>query len=423
MQLRHFAKRALLVSGLSLAAAALGCESDNQQDPVTPAPKFQHHDLYQRLTAQAEHFSQAENGNWAEDYGDAPFYGLAFYTWEGKARNDQKWLDRSAKARAYALEVVDDVDLLEDDVNEVAMSALGLIDYISATGDTQHVAAVENVIKKINDIAGTPLFEWYLDIPDTMIESWAFDTYGPTSITGLVGLLNVQYALLIGGDMKDAAIDAARNYQAAIEAKTYEDGRYNFGPEREGLFLYPNVTMILFHARLFELTQEEAQKTRAIELYEAVQPLRVASEDGRVRYRSPYSAEYMHAKTDDYTTLSSQNYLMFSLMMLHKITGEHSYLKEMDSVLEALDQELYGEWCHEHLQAISCEPDMSCSDGDVCVGNACQEDSCHGGVLHHWMDGGVAVPKDVEFFCTGCNMQLLYLMWYRQAQIDVPAAG
>ena len=252
----------------------------------------------------------------------------------------------------------------------------------------------------------------------TGTDSWAFETYGPTTITGLVALLNLQYAILIGGELEDEVLDAARNYQGAIEEQAYGGGRYAFGPDEEGLFLYPNVTMILFHARMFQLTGEEQQRARAIELFEAVQPLRVEGEQGRVRYHSPYSAEYMGAQTDDYTTLSSQNYLMFSLMLLHEITGDYAYLHEMDAVLEALDQELYGQWCHEHLQNISCEPEQSCSGEEVCVANMCQADACHGGVLHHWMDGGIAVPSDVEFFCTGCNLQLLYLMWYRQAQID-----
>ena len=39
------------------------------------------------------------------------------------------------------------------------------------------------------------------------------------------------------------------------------------------------------------------------------------------------------------------------------------------------------------------------------------------------MDDKIAIPEDVEFFCTGCNLQLLYLMWYRQAQIDAPTDG
>ena len=33
------------------------------------------------------------------------------------------------------------------------------------------------------------------------------------------------------------------------------------------------------------------------------------------------------------------------------------------------------------------------------------------------MDGNIAVPEDPEFFCSGCNLQLLYVLWYRQHHI------
>ena len=284
MPLPHFAKRALplalVLSASAIGAGALmGCDDDGATGSpntggaagTTSNPTgFKHADLYERLSAQAEFFTQA-NGNWAEDYGDAPFYGLAFYSWEGKAQDNQAWLDKASAARDYALSVVTDANLLEDDVNEIAMSALGLIDHIAATGDTEHIAAVESVITKINTLA--PALGWYINI--TTIDSWAFDTYGPTSITGLVALLNVQYALLLDGEKKADALEAAKNYQAAIEEQAYEDKRYKFGPDRDGLYLYPNVTMILFHARMYELTGDEAQRARAIELYSEIQPLRI----------------------------------------------------------------------------------------------------------------------------------------------------
>jgi hypothetical protein len=28
------------------------------------------------------------------------------------------------------------------------------------------------------------------------------------------------------------------------------------------------------------------------------------------------------------------------------------------------------------------------------------------------MDGRVAVPADPEYFCSGCNLQFLYAIWY-----------
>jgi hypothetical protein len=53
----------------------------------------------------------------------------------------------------------------------------------------------------------------------------------------------------------------------------------------------------------------------------------------------------------------------------------------------------------------------------VCLDGTCLQDHCTGGVLHHLMDGNIAVPEDPEFFCSGCNLQLLYVLWYRQHNI------
>jgi len=52
------------------------------------------------------------------------------------------------------------------------------------------------------------------------------------------------------------------------------------------------------------------------------------------RYRSPYSQISMGAQTDNYTTLSSSNYTMFALMLLHLITGEDRYLEEINPILD-----------------------------------------------------------------------------------------
>jgi len=54
------------------------------------------------------------------------------------------------------------------------------------------------------------------------------------------------------------------------------------------------------------------------------------------------------------------------------------------------------------------------------VDGQCLDDVCHCGILHHWMDGRIALPSDPEFFCDGCNHQLLYLLWYRQHALGRP---
>jgi hypothetical protein len=177
--------------------------------------------------------------------------------------------------------------------------------------------------------------------------------------------------------------------------------------------------MIIYNARLYQLTGDAAYKDRALETYQGMQPLKVTEADGLAapgRYRSPYSAVVMGAQTDDYSTLSSQNYLMFALMLLYQITGEDKYLDEMNPVLDFLENNLVGQACLVDIsQDALCDP--ACAAGRSCLKEECYDDSCHQGILHHWMDGRVAIPDDLEFFCSGCNVQTLYLMWYRQEKL------
>jgi len=99
-------------------------------------------------------------------------------------------------------------------------------------------------------------------------------------------------------------------------------------------------------------------------------------------------------------------------MLLYQITGENTYLEQMDPVVAFLRDFLWGRACYSDIHISTCQP--QCDAGQACLKEDCFTDACHQGVLHHWMDGRVARPSDPEFFCSGCNLQLLYLLWYRQ---------
>jgi len=88
---------------------------------------------------------------------------------------------------------------------------------------------------------------------------------------------------------------------------------------------------------------------------------------------------------------------------------------EADTVLTFIRDYLVGTWRLSDLHRGTCQP--ACPAADVCVAVTCLPDAAHPGVLHHWMDGRLALPSDPEFFCSGCNLQLLYVMWYRQSRI------
>lgn len=400
-----------------LLTALLGgaCITTNEAEPAflkEPAPPFRHQSFYETLQQDAEHFN-LRDGDWIEDYGDAAFFGLAFYSQAGTDEGNAGWLDKAEQARARALQLIDGADLLHGDLNEIVMSALGLIEHLDATSDHTDLPLLDLLLGRIDALVGA--LKFYLG-PDN-VDSWALDTYGPTTISALVALLNLQYAAVIGsGEQLASRIEWAQAAAQRIDEEAYNGSYYEFGAGRQGLFLYPNITMIITCARLYQLTGNGFYRDRALAIYQAIQALKVVDGDtGAVRYHSPYSAELMGAPDEDYSTLSSQNYLMLALMLLYEITGRATYVSETDAVLDTLEDLLYGEWCLSQVHKTACEP--ACEPAQVCVVDSCAEDECHGGVLHHWMSSGPAAPTDPEYFCSGCNLQLLYLMWYRQAHL------
>ncbi len=393
------------------AVALLGCPVEPDPDPPEPPDtSFQHAAFYADVQEWAETLTRVD-GDWKEDWGDGAFFGLAFYAREGTESGDEAYLAVADELYQRNLSVIRDQDLLTGDVNEISMSLLGLIEYMAATGDTSALEDVDGVLVTLADLM--EMAGYYL--PPEAIGSWAVDFYGPTSINALLALIFAQRALLVeggaGGEFADASVAMAE----AIDAQSWEGTHYGMSTDRPGLYLYPNVSMILLHARLFQLTGEASHRERALAIHAGIQPLRVDEASGHAgpgRYRSPYSAEIEGAETDDYSTLSAQNYLMMALMMLFEITDDPAYLGEVDAVLDFIEGHLVGEWCLSHVHPGECEAD--CVEGEVCVDDLCLEDTCQLGVLHHWIDGRVASPDDSAFVCSGCNLQLLYVMWTRR---------
>jgi hypothetical protein len=398
-----------------LTALAVGCAAgSNPAASPEPAPPFHAASLYATLQNDAESFT-FEQGQWVESLGDAPFYGLAFYAHAAPGSpQEPAWQARAQSARLYALGLLTNADFFTGDLQQMVMSALGLIDYIDATGDRQDLPVLDTFLDRFDTLV--KLIGWYIDAASD--RSWALGTYGPTSISALVGLLNAQYALLVGGpraaDRRDWALEMAQH----IDDRALTGAYYAFGAAgHQQPSLYPNVAMIAFQARLYELSHDEAHRTRALALYDAIQPLRLP--DGR--YYSEYDAVAFGAKTDDFSTLSSQNYTMLALLLLYEMTGKAHYVAEADTLLDALAPKIYGTWCLSQVHHESCMP--ACGAPEVCVIDACEGDACHEGLLHHFIDGRAALPSDPTFFCSGCNLQTLYVLWYRQARTPSMGGG
>jgi hypothetical protein len=402
---------------VGVGAALLGFVSAcGGEDPV-PLPDFEQEALYATLQEDVATFAYHE-GDYLTDFGDGAFFGLAFHARAGATSGDASLLARADEAAARNLDIVLGADLINGDVNEIIMSALGLIEYQAALGGLD-ASAEAGLSAFIDDLASAvEIFDYYLD--GGVVSSWAVDTYGPTSISALVALVVLQQAWLLdpGPDEVARRVAWARAALASIDEQAHNGRSYDFGDGVPGMYLYPNVSMIIANLRMYQLTGEAPYLERAQATHDAIQDLRLDDGPGYVRYRSPYSQEDMGAQTDDYSTLSSQNYTLLALLLFYEVTDDARYVVEYDGIVRFLADHLYGQYCRsEVFHGTHCDP--ACGAGQTCLVDRCFPEHCQSAVLHHWMDGAIAVAEHDSVFCAGCNLQLLYVLWYRQFNLGL----
>jgi len=378
-------------AGSADAAVDSGVERDAGADlgpegpptPVGAAPEAAGEVLpfggfYRQLMDDMPHFHY-HAGDWTEDFGDAAYYGPAYLVDMGIEYGRDDYMSWALDAHARNLGVLDraagDLPYFIDQLQEVPMAAFGAIEVLAALGLDEGLTSIEGVLDSLRLTVDT--LGPYLDIE---MDSYALYTYGPTSVTGLVVLLNLRYAQFLDTPRAAERLEYGLEVLEAIDVAAWDGTRYLFAPDNERLYLYPNVTMLMANATAFQLTGEAVYRERALAVYDAIQPLKDLDKGG---YRSPYSAETMGAQTDDYLTLSSQNYTLSSLALLYEITGEPGYRDEFAEVVAFVQSYLYSE----------------------------------GRVLPHWMDGRLALPHDPEYFCSGCNLQLLYMARYGEQKL------
>jgi hypothetical protein len=378
---------ALLLAVVLVAFVACGDEKE-ENVPVAPAPPSRHDALRSALETDANAFAY-EDGDWLEDLGDAPFYGLAWLS----RRNDPH--REAAAGRAKTLLAG---QLLDGDLQDKVMAALGLIEHMDASGDRDGIEVLDGFVDRLDSLTRT--LGDYLEAGAD--RSWAIRIYGPTAVTALVALVEAQYALFIGGDRRDQRLERAIAIEKKIAERAHGDladaatGRtaraFAIAPGNPKLDLYANVAMMLLEARLFRLTRDELYRVQARALYVAIQPLKLS--DAPARYASLYAAESLKAQTREVATLSSQNYLALALALMFEITGQSKFIEEADRVLDGIEA-MRGPWCVKQVREAP-------------------EDRCTTGLLHHVVDGRLALPGDGTLFCSGCNLQTLYVLGYRR---------
>lgn len=374
-------RRSRLVVGLLgvlvCATPLLGCSDEGVNIFDGPAVRHEPEMFRQVLTYLTDPARQPADGDWSDDFGDANYYGVAFFQRYGMASGVAGQLELAARTKAYDLELLasgsKNISVFIDKLDYLLMGALGLTELHGLAPDAGSIEQLNSFVSVTNLLAKG--FNYY-PVPSPSLQSYAIDTYGASTMNATLALLNLEHALYVGGDTKAQRLADAKAILKRGEELGYDAtlGYYRFNPGIDSIYLYPNVSQMLAHVRAYELTGEKPYLERAEALYEAIQPLKVAGEG---RYRSPYSAKHMGAQTDDYTTFSSQNYAMLAFALLYQQTKDPKYRQEILDILAFLKKRLLRE----------------------------------GRVLHHVMDGRIAMAMDPEFYCSGCNIQLLYVIW------------
>jgi hypothetical protein len=329
-------------------------------------------------------------GNWEEDFGDACFYGQALLVWQGEETQDAKLAKLGLESAGYAWECAETFNanpasflsgsddlllglfgLFETYRRYDAVVAVAGADGWRPDGQKEGLAAILGETVQSFDELLSGLGDY---VPD--FDVYALYTYGNTVVTALFGLLYVEYARTFPEEAGPWVARAEELVEVIRDAAFDPDlGGFRVRPDDPELEIYPNITMMLLLGRLYLLTGDETHLETALQLYDAIQPLKDVEQGS---YRSPYSAETMGAKTDDYKTLSSQLYTILAFLTMYECTQDPRWLEEVAAIFGFIDS---------HLRQ-------------------------GGKLLHHWMDGEVAKPEHLEYYCVGCNFQALYALKY-----------
>lgn len=328
------------------------------------------------------------NGDWALDYGDASFYGQSLLIWQGLEEGNITLIERGLLTTSFVLSLVEqsksDFSVFVEKSDDLLMGTFGLLetwerfDKITALNPNANLPkqkeikeAIDFIVDTANNFIASQGF--YLSLP---LEIYAIQTYGNTVVTGMFGLLNIEYARIFTDNPSASdKLEIAKKIANEIYIRAWDSNLngFRYKLDDSALYLYPNVIMMLFYGRLYQLTGTKEYLERSIALFDTISMLK----DPKGCFHSPYSAKKMGAKTEDYVTLSSQNYTMLAILNLFQNTGDPKYLHTIEEVLSFIVTHLY--------------------DGKGCL-------------LHHWMDGEVAKPTHLEYYCTGCNFQFLYVL-------------
>ncbi|MBT6176398.1 MAG: hypothetical protein HOI23_04055 [Deltaproteobacteria bacterium] len=351
---------------------------------LTPQEVFENHqDMFEAVENYINDPALFVDGDWQAHWGDGQLFGPSYDLANYRHTGSQASLDRALLAleanRARVAEAAPALLDYSDNLETISMSLLSLLEAGNYLEDTAaYLEASDQMIVSLESL--TTLSNDYLDIAGG---EFAADTYGPTAMTAFVTSVHLERVDGYPDDTREHHLERADAILNRLQDKVWDAEReiYLFAPGDERVMLYPNVTVMGALSRAYQLTGNPTYKERFEATYRGIQALK--DEDGD-HYHSPYSKESMGATDDDYTTHSSQNYLMIALIGMYQATGETKYLEEVNTLLGFLKDRLLVD----------------------------------GQILHHWIDGRAAGEPDPYIYCLGCNVQTLYLLLVLQLTLD-----
>lgn len=358
-----------------LVTSATACGTD--EVPLKPGELFE---KYQSMRIAVEGYVNLDDkfidGQWQEHWGDGALFGPLYDLTSNQVESQTEHYDRALEAleanRGRVLAAAPNLSANLDDLETLSMATLSLLEAGKLVEDPEpYRLAADEMMVGLESLA--ELYKDYLDID---AGEFAANTYGPTALTAFLATVYVSHAQNYPESDQAYYMERAGAVLDRIQDKVWDAERkvYRFAPGDERLMLYPNITVMAALARAYQVSGESRFWTRFLDTFEGIQALK--DEDGD-HYHSPYSKESMGATDDDYTTHSSQNYLMLALIVAYQITEDDRFLKEIDLLLGFLESRLL-------------------IDGQI---------------LHHWIDGRAAAEPDPYIYCLGCNVQTLFILF------------